>query len=176
MVSLTLARATFQLKVALVSRRYSWCAPGSLGHRAETSANKVPWRQEPLAWVASPELAQQTMPARPVRGRSPPPDGCREPRGPMTKIFGTAMGGESSVGCFAPLRRQSLVSRYSNRAWEAPFGHGLHSLAGPLQPQGHDAHRSAERQLSSSLSGFRWPHRRQQRVPESTAGDGSDST
>lgn len=140
-VSLTLARATFQIKLALVSRLYSWCVPGSLGHRAETSANKGPMGvKEALEPGLPPRiLSQQQMPARPVRGR-PHLQTAAGSQEAYDKDLRHGYGGKSA-GCFAqgtPSCRDTVTKP------GAPFGTWLHSLAGPLLPRRHDAHRFAE--------------------------------
>lgn len=128
-VSLTLARATFQIKLALVSRLYSWCVPGSLGHRAETSANSSHGvRTSGLGCL--PKLSQQQMPARPVRGR-PHLQTAAGGQEACDKDLRHGYGGRAWVA----LRRHSLVSRYSNKAWD-PLWARLHSLAGLCNPSG----------------------------------------
>lgn len=91
-VSLTLARATFQIKLALVSRLYSWCLPGSLGHRAETSANKGPMESRALEPGLPPRICPNNKCQ--LAQFAAVPTSRRQPgaKGPMTKIFGTAMG------------------------------------------------------------------------------------
>lgn len=99
-VSLTLAGATFQLKLVLVSRLHSWVRArllGSLGPEHQlTDPHSVKHHEPGLP----PPIAQQQCQVA-SSWPSPPPDGRSGAKKIVTKIFGTAMGERALVTALA---------------------------------------------------------------------------